>query len=200
MVDEELKKVIEFHGHLCPGLAIGYRVAKYVKKFFKKSEDEELVAIVENNSCSVDAIQYMLSCTFGKGNLIFKDNGKHVYTFYSRNTGKAIRIYVKKDFFEEFNDKYPVKELLKKYNSGNLSEDELELFKKIKSEATDNILNAKDDELFEIKEVEIEPPKKAKLFQSIKCQECGEYFMEIKGRVIDGKIVCKDCFEKIMKG
>ena len=199
-MDEELKKVIEFHGHLCPGLAIGYRVAKYVKKFFKKSEDEELVAIVENNSCSVDAIQYMLSCTFGKGNLIFKDNGKHVYTFYSRNTGKAIRIYVKKDFFEEFNDKYPVKELLKKYNSGNLSEDELELFKKIKSEATDNILNAKDDELFEIKEVEIEPPKKAKLFQSIKCQECGEYFMEIKGRVIDGKIVCKDCFEKIMKG
>ena len=199
-MDEELKKVIEFHGHLCPGLAIGYRVAKYVKKFFKKSEDEELVAIVENNSCSVDAIQYMLSCTFGKGNLIFKDNGKHVYTFYSRNTGKAIRIYVKKDFFEEFNGKYPVKELLKKYSSGNLSEEELELFNKIRSEATDNILNAKDDELFEIKEVEIEPPIKAKLFPSIKCQECGEYFMEIKGRVIDGKIVCKDCFEKIMKG
>ncbi|MEO2117814.1 MAG: FmdE family protein [Methanocaldococcus sp.] len=199
-MDEELKKVIEFHGHLCPGLAIGYRVAKYAKKFFKKSEDEELVAIVENNSCSVDAIQYMLSCTFGKGNLIFRDNGKHVYTFYSRNTGKAIRIYVKKDFFEEFNDKYPVKELLKKYSSENLSEEELELFNKIRSEATDNILNAKDDELFEIKEVEIEPPKKAKLFPSIKCQECGEYFMEIKGRIIDGKIVCKDCFEKIIMG
>ncbi|XRP97045.1 FmdE family protein [Methanocaldococcus sp. 16A] len=198
-MDEELKKVIEFHGHLCPGLAIGYRVAKYVKKFFKKSEDEELVAIVENNSCSVDAIQYMLSCTFGKGNLIFKDNGKHVYTFYSRNTGKAIRIYVKKEIFDEFNDRYPVKELLKKYNSGNLNREELELFKKIKSEATNNILNAKDDELFDVKEVEIEQLKKAKLFPSIKCQECGEYFMEIKGRIIDGKIVCKECFEKIMK-
>ncbi|WP_048056299.1 FmdE family protein [Methanocaldococcus fervens] len=199
-MDEELKKVVEFHGHLCPGLAIGYRVAKYVQKFFKKSEDEELVAIVENNSCSVDAIQYMLSCTFGKGNLIFKDNGKHVYTFYSRNTGKAIRIYFKKYMFEEFSDKFHVKEFLKKYNSGELSKEELELFNKIRSEATNNILNAKDDDLFDVKEVEIEPPKKAKLFPSIKCQECGEYFMEIKGRVINGKIVCKECFEKLVRG
>jgi len=77
-MDEDLKKTIEFHGHFCPGLAMGYRVAKYVKKHYKKSEDEELVAIVYNNSCGVDAIQYLLGCTFGKGNLIFKDYGKPV--------------------------------------------------------------------------------------------------------------------------
>jgi formylmethanofuran dehydrogenase subunit E len=94
-VDEEFNKVVEFHGHVCPGLAIGYRVAKYIKGHCDKSEDEELVAIVENNSCSVDAIQRMLSCTFGKGNLIFKDFGKQVFTFYCRGNGKALRIYFK---------------------------------------------------------------------------------------------------------
>ena len=74
-MDDEFLKAAEFHGHVCPGLAIGYRVAKYAKNYFDKSEDEELVAIVENKSCSIDAIQFLLSCTFGKGNLIFKDYG-----------------------------------------------------------------------------------------------------------------------------
>jgi formylmethanofuran dehydrogenase subunit E len=192
-MDEELKKVIEFHGHFCPGLAIGYRVAKYVKEVFKKSEDEELVAIVENNACGVDAIQYMLSCTFGKGNLIFKDNGKHVYTFYSRESNKAIRIYVKKNFFEGFDD------ILRKFNNGELSEEEMQMFNQRRKEVSEEILKMEEKELFDVKEVDIEPPRKARLFPSIKCQECGEYFMEIKGRVINGKVVCKECFEKLMK-
>ena len=61
-----------------------------------RPEDEELVAIVENDSCSVDAIQYVTGCTMGKGNLIFRDYGKHAYTFFNRNTGKGIRITRKK--------------------------------------------------------------------------------------------------------
>ncbi|MDI9617076.1 MAG: formylmethanofuran dehydrogenase subunit E family protein, partial [Methanothrix sp.] len=92
-MEDDLKRAIEFHGHMCPGLAIGYRVAKYVKNHYRRSEDEELVAVVENNSCSVDAIQQMLGCTFGKGNLMFIDNGKQVFTFYHRGDGRAMRIY-----------------------------------------------------------------------------------------------------------
>lgn len=42
--------------------------------------DEEMVAIVENDSCAVDAIQVLTGCTLGKGNLIFRDYGKqHLY-------------------------------------------------------------------------------------------------------------------------
>jgi formylmethanofuran dehydrogenase subunit E len=58
-MDEDLRKAVEFHVHLhlCPGLAIRYRVAKYIKGHHPRSEDEEMVAIVENNSCSTDAVQ-----------------------------------------------------------------------------------------------------------------------------------------------
>jgi hypothetical protein len=28
LIDTDLRKAVEFHGHLCPGLATGYRVAK----------------------------------------------------------------------------------------------------------------------------------------------------------------------------
>lgn len=92
---EEAKK---FHGHECGGLAWGFKVAQFAleKLNYDRSSDEQLVAIVENDSCAVDAIQVVTGCTFGKGNLIFRDYGKHVYTFFNRNTGKGIRISRKK--------------------------------------------------------------------------------------------------------
>ena len=60
--------------------AIVYKVAEIAieKLNINHFEDEEIVAIVENDSCAVDSIQVILSCTFGKGNLIFKDYGKSI--------------------------------------------------------------------------------------------------------------------------
>ena len=83
--DPDLRDAIQFHGHLCPGLALGYRVAKAALRELgaDRPHDEELVAIVENDSCAADAVQYITGCTFGKGNLIFSDFGKHVYTFFN---------------------------------------------------------------------------------------------------------------------
>ena len=87
-------EIVKFHGHECPGLAIGYRMASAGLKAIEsaRSEDEEIVSIVENDACGVDALQCVTGCTFGKGNLIFRDYGKHVYTIYSRPLGKAVRV------------------------------------------------------------------------------------------------------------
>ena len=85
---------VAFHGHSCPGLTIGYRMTKAAMAFLAdtRAADEELVAIVENNACGVDALQCLSGCTFSKGNLIFKDYGKHVYTLYNRKTRKGVRV------------------------------------------------------------------------------------------------------------
>jgi len=74
----DLQRAVIFHGHFCPGLAIGYRAAQIAMDALRtdRAEDEELVAIVENDSCAVDAVQVLSGCTFGKGNLIFRDHGK----------------------------------------------------------------------------------------------------------------------------
>ena len=91
---DDFREAVRFHGHLCPGLAIGYVAAKVAAQLLGigTSEDEEIVALVENNSCAVDAIQVMLGCTFGKGNLIFRDWGKQVFTFMDRRTNRAVRV------------------------------------------------------------------------------------------------------------
>ena len=57
-----------------------------------RAQDEELVAIVECDNCAVDAIQELTGCTFGKGNLIYRDLGKTAFTFIRRSDGKAIRV------------------------------------------------------------------------------------------------------------
>jgi formylmethanofuran dehydrogenase subunit E len=90
---EDLKHAIDFHGHLCPGLMIGWRAARAISQALdlKPSQDEELVAVVENDSCSVDAFQALLSTTFGKGNLKWLDHGKQVFTVIDRKAGRAVR-------------------------------------------------------------------------------------------------------------
>ena len=49
------EKCIEFHGHSCGGLAIGYKAAMYAKELLNLtfSQDEQLVCIAENDSCSI---------------------------------------------------------------------------------------------------------------------------------------------------
>ena len=88
------QEIVKFHGHECPGVAIGFRMASTGLKAIEslRAEDEELVSIVENDACGVYALQCVTGCTFGKGNLIFRDYGKHVYTIYSRPLGKAVRV------------------------------------------------------------------------------------------------------------
>lgn len=67
---DDLKECILFHGHLCPGLVYGYLVAKEATQIFglSRAKDEEVVAICENDSCAVDAIQVLLGTSVGKGN------------------------------------------------------------------------------------------------------------------------------------
>jgi formylmethanofuran dehydrogenase subunit E len=190
-IDTDLRKAVEFHGHLCPGLAIGYRVAKYFLEHHSRSEDEELVCIAENNSCSVDAVQELLGCTFGKGNLIFRDNGKQVFTLFSRNDGRAMRIYFKGDLSGDMDD------LRARYFKGDLSEEEKKEFETMRSQVTEHIIEAPYEELLSVSEVEIPAPEKARIHPSLKCEECQESFMEICGRTANGKIICKECFQRM---
>jgi len=55
-----LELAIQFHGHICPGLLMGVRVAEFAQQYLDVSpdQDEELLAVVETNSCGVDAIQW----------------------------------------------------------------------------------------------------------------------------------------------
>lgn len=190
--DTDLREVIQFHGHLCPGLALGYRVAKAALRELKtdRPHDEELVAIVENDSCAADAVQFITGCTFGKGNLVFRDYGKHVYTFFSRTTGRGVRI--SEDFRGlENDDRYL--QIKKRQEAGEDVGRERQAFLMEKAGA---ILKSAEKDIFTIRPVSFVPPAEAKIRASVRCAICGEKFMESKSRVKNGSVVCIPCYEQ----
>lgn len=188
-------EVTEFHGHVCPGSAIGYKAAEAGLNELKSAMavDEELFVIVENDSCAVDAIQVLTGCTFGKGNLLFLDHGKQVYTFITRSTGDAVRVSLM-DSFSVDSLAPELGRLRSKVNSGIASEQEKADLKDMVVEVSQEILDIPYSKMFNIEHVDVEVPEKARIFRSVKCSNCGEMVSENRSRIKNGKIVCKPCF------
>ena len=86
-----IEKTIAFHGHSCPGLAIGIRAVELAFRELGRPEETDMVAVAETDMCGVDAIQFLTDCTYGKGNFMHRDYGKMAFSFFDRNTGKGLR-------------------------------------------------------------------------------------------------------------
>jgi len=173
-MDKELwKKSVEFHGHECPGLAMGFKAceAAMEKMGITFSKDEEIVCVTENDACGVDAVQVITGCTFGKGNLIYKGTGKMAFSFFNRTSGESLRMIVK-----------PFK--------GEMD----------RRQRQEYILNSPVDEIFNFSIPRFELPEKARLFATVICENCGEGAPEHKMRLQEGKKVCLDCFKDYNRG
>ncbi len=188
-----LEEVSEFHGHICPGLALGYKVASFaLDKLGDRAKDEELVCIVENDSCAVDAVQVLTGCTFGKGNLIFRDHGKQVYTFITRPSGESLRIAISWTPPKESDSD---KIAWDAYRLGDRTAEVLDVVHRRKSDKIKSIMAAADDELFDISMDPVSLPQAARIHPSVKCEKCGEKTMETRVRLLAAKHLCLPCFE-----
>lgn len=173
MNQEYWDRARDFHGHECPGLAIGVRAceAAVERMGISPAFDEELLCITENDACGVDAVQALMSCTIGKGNLIYRPTGKQAFTFISRSSGKAMRFYFKADRGEMQRGEYIL-----------------------------HILTAPTDTVFSCKTVDIPLPERARIFTSRACEKCGEAAAEHMLRIQNGQLVCLDCYEEYTRG
>lgn len=164
----DFEKCAAFHGHVCGGLTIGYKAAQYAIRLLNLtfSDDEEVVCIAENDACGVDAIQVMLGCSIGKGNLLFHMRGKQAFSVYNRKTGKAVRL------------------VLKPKPEGMTRQESLQYYQ-----------SREPEELFDVKPAVITLPEKARLFDSYRCDCCGEVTGTNWIRLAGEKKLCLDCYE-----
>ena len=163
------EKCVAFHGHECGGLTIGYKAALYAIELLNIdfSEDEDVVCVSENDACGVDAIQVILGCSVGKGNLLFHMRGKQAFSFYDRKGDKSVRLVLK-----------PAPEGMERS----------ETFKYYQS------LEPRD--MFDVKETTVKLPERARIFKSYTCECCGEKTAESMTRLEDGKKLCLDCYSE----
>ena len=192
--EPDFKKCVAFHGHICPGLATGYRAAKAGLAWLEehRAADEEIVAIVETDSCGTDAVQVLTGCTFGKGNFLYLDHGKMAFTFLSRKTGRGVRVARLSRFSPAPEDERHG-ELMKAVRSGSATPEEREAFRRLHHEKAAGILGTPTEDLFSVEPVERDLPPRAVLEPSRPCAACGEPVMASRLTEQDGKELCKAC-------
>ena len=159
---------VNFHGHECGGLTIGYKASLYAAQLLELtfSTDEQVVCISENDACGVDAVQVMLGCSIGKGNLLFHMRGKQAFTFFNRKSGKSVRL------------------VLKPKPEGMTKEESFAYYQACLPE-----------EMFDVKEATLTLPEAARLFDSYTCDCCGEVTGANWIRLVGDKKLCLDCYE-----
>lgn len=194
MASEDFKRCAAFHGHVCPGLSLGYRAAKAGMDWLKenRAEDEEMVAIVETDACSADAVQVLTGCTFGKGNFIYKDYGKMAVTLLSRKSGQGIRVSVRPGAFAPSREHIS---LLHKLAAGKADPEEKKRFEALHQTRTTDVLEMPKEDLFNMSPTTVELPAKARIEPSKPCARCNEPTMESKLASVDGALICRGCLE-----
>ena len=196
ITDEMIQETQAFHGHMCPGLAIGMRAAEVaLRDIGSHAQDEEVVAVVETDMCGVDAIQFLIGCTFGKGNLIHLDYGKNVFTFYHRSDGKGVRVVTRPGALDPPDAEF--ESLRDRQGKEDLTHDEQQRFQELRESRVQQILDMPLEQLFELKIPLRDIPHHARIMESLTCDSCGEGVMETRTRRITGKTVCIPCFEQM---
>ncbi|MGC9367657.1 MAG: FmdE family protein [bacterium] len=192
-----LKKGGELHGHYCNYLAYGVIAGLYGIKKLKVENTgmEEIIAIVETNNCFADGVQMVTGCSFANNALIYRDYGKTAVTITKRD-GQATRLVLNPDYEDSREEEYPeayqlFDKLVVKREPGTPEEYGrfMESFAQMSVEA----LNVPVNKIFNIFDLKIEIPAYAPIFDTVKCEVCGENLMKTRAVEKDGKFKCIPC-------
>ena len=162
------EKAVAFHGHECGGLAIGFKASLYAMELLgiSFSDNEQTVCISENDACGVDAVQALLGCSIGKGNLLFHMTGKQAFSFYDRASGRSVRLVLRP-------------------KPADLP----------RGQSMAYYLGNPPSALFDVKPARISLPEEARIFTPCVCEICGETAGSPWIRIQGGKKVCIDCYK-----
>ncbi|MDD9302043.1 MAG: TraR/DksA C4-type zinc finger protein [Desulfobacter sp.] len=164
-----IEATISFHGHSCPGLAIGIRAAELAMEKLEIQKTANSLCVTETDMCGVDAIQFLTGCSFGKGNLVHKDFGKSAFTFFNRDTSQGFRALF--------------------LDNGPQQEDRTARIRQI--------MAADLEDIFEVQKIDAPPVRPARILKSIVCDKCKEMTMESRIRLFGGEQLCMPCFKAV---
>jgi len=145
--------------------------------------------------CGVDAIQFLLGCTLGKGNLIHKDHGKMAFSFYHRQQGRGVRALLRPEIRQGLDRE--LGELMTRIAEGSASEEQQARAAELRRQMQERVMQAPLDEVFHLTELETAPPRPPRILASLVCESCGEQTMESRTRRMGGRTLCIPCFDAV---
>jgi formylmethanofuran dehydrogenase subunit E len=175
MSEQLWQAVHQFHGHICPGIAVGYRASILALRLLGL-EGQNIGAthtvIVENDVCGVDGVQYVTGCTVGNSGLVIDNRGRQAFNFISKK-GQGIRVALK---YPLWGSNHPI-ELHQKVKTGVATDAEKAEFFALRDVRGKLLYELSDDELFNVAEINVHLPGKPRLHPIVTCSICREEVM-----------------------
>lgn len=194
-----LKRVVDFHGHICPELAVGGKFCEFVQGLFNSGAipTNGFSILCENTTSALDAIQVLLGATVGNQRLMVMDFGKHTYTLFSRPENRGWRL-TQRPFL--YGDEEIFAALDEKIRKNQAILEDVTRFQQLIDARVRQILALLPEELFTIQEVdtEVRPPETASVYVS--CAVCGEMVLAERSIKNRNMALCTPCFQKMSPG
>jgi formylmethanofuran dehydrogenase subunit E len=170
--DYFVKKVNDFHGHICTGIVLGTRMTLAAMRYlgidpYQSKEKRHIIVYAEVDRCMTDAVIVVTGCSPGRRTLKLVDYGKFAMTLIDQDTGKAVRASVKGDF------------------TGR----DMEETKRI-------IAGIPDEQLIILQDVQVNIPEfdlPGFPQKTAVCSVCGEKIMDGRDIERNGAVLCKGC-------
>lgn len=216
---EEYVRLVEFHGHNCPGLVKGYLAVKVAQRYLQegKASGEAVTPIVEGRRCGLDAIQFLLKESSSNGNtlgnrgkgLVILDYGKDVWIFIRDRDQKALRAALKPGAFDHILKTGPdvgaYNTLSRKVRENKASEQERQQFLDLKQQRIARMLLVPEEKVFDLRWLDKKSidalkaslPQPAKSGGRIQCAICREEVYEKYTKVKNGRKLCVPCFNDL---
>jgi formylmethanofuran dehydrogenase subunit E len=194
LLNMTLKRVVDFHGHLCPELVIGCKACEYAQKLLSENGklNGGISVIAENCTSALDAIQVLLGATPGNQNLKIYDFGKHNYTFSLKNGQNGFRLSLKE---LHYGDEDEYQELEEKIIKDQTSLDNIVHFQGLLDSRVKRLLASPPEDLFNVEHVS--PMQQTTEMPTIylSCWGCGQQVLRNRAVEFQGKIYCIPCFQ-----
>jgi formylmethanofuran dehydrogenase subunit E len=178
-----LKSSAATHGHLCPGQAVGVRMAMLgcrligLDKPTRHDQIKKLIVYVEMDRCTADAVAHVTGVKLGRRSLKFVDYGIMAATFVNLQTGKASRVIST----EEARDLAPV--YAPEATGKTLQQ--LEAYKRM----PDSVLFRVQKVRIKLSEFDMPGPTRSKVI----CSRCGQVVRDRREVIQEDQILCKPC-------
>lgn len=193
LLNMAVKRVVDFHGHLCPELVIGMKACEYAQELlFPQDEPKGRISVVaENSTSALDALQVLLGVTVGNQCLQILDIGKHNYTFIARQRNKSLSLRLK---LQHFDDEPEYSLLDEKTRCNRITLDEVVDFQRLLDGRVNKLLTTRPQDLFEVHEAEAVPQTLEYAPAYLPCSCCGEGVLLERVIRFQGKPYCLPCF------
>lgn len=200
LANSTLKRVVDFHGHVCPELAMGSKFCNFVQRLLDDNDlpDSSFSVLAENTTSALDAIQVLLGVTVGNQRLMVMDYGKHNYTVYSQTKEESWSFRMKA---MNFGDEEVFQQLEGKIINNEALLEDVVSYQKLIDKRVQRIFALSPEELFSLETAQRaqQQSRESTSLYTI-CARCGQQVIANRTIERQGKVLCLPCFKKEAPG